>query len=81
MAIEDHPQPQEQAPRTPNQIINDARRGLVHVQDDVRQITVVWASDYHRAATDISINSLMEAHLHIAEAIKALNKAQRHTED
>ena len=67
--------------RTPNQIINAARHGLVNVQEDVRQIVVTWASDHYRAATDISVNSLMEAHLHITEAIKALNKAQRHTEE
>lgn len=67
--------------RTPNQSINAARHKLVDVQQDVRHVIVHWASDPCRAATDISVNSLMSAHILIAEAIKALNDAQRHTEE
>jgi hypothetical protein len=67
--------------RTPNQVINAARRELAYVQQDVRSLIATWVSDRSRAATDISVNSLMVAHLCITEAIKALNGAQSHTEE
>jgi hypothetical protein len=64
---------------TPQQRITVARKRLTSASADVRQTIVEWGSDVHRAATDISLNKLMEAHLHITEAINALNSAQSHT--
>lgn len=61
--------------------INAARIKLATAQEDVRQVFVKWDSDPNRAATDISINRLAEAHLLIASAISAFNHAQAHTEE